>query len=99
VGFRPAIRRGSEIRPFLPYLTLGENVHVGKNAAFGNGWYWIEEQPDGRYRLKITLEHVIAGKQQGCEDTVTDQSKPDPGDLELAKEFEARLGACRNCSE
>lgn len=28
---------------FLSYLKLGEYLHVGKNAVFGNGWYRIEE--------------------------------------------------------
>jgi hypothetical protein len=32
-----------DLAPFFPYLKLGEYVHVGKNAVFGNGWYQIAE--------------------------------------------------------
>ena len=27
-----------ELRPYLPLLVLGQYLHVGKGAAFGNGW-------------------------------------------------------------
>lgn len=32
----------SDLGPFLPLLLLGEYIHVGKNAAFGNGWYKLQ---------------------------------------------------------
>lgn len=32
-----------ELAPFLPYLRLGEYLHVGKNAVFGNGRFQIAE--------------------------------------------------------
>jgi len=31
---------------FLPWLTLGELVHVGKHAAWGNGWMEVEKAND-----------------------------------------------------
>lgn len=42
-GFIGEIMFAGELAPFLPYLKLGEYVHVGKNAVFGNGWYQITE--------------------------------------------------------
>jgi hypothetical protein len=38
-GFAGEVTFAGELAPFLPYLKLGEYVHVGKNAVFGNGWY------------------------------------------------------------
>jgi hypothetical protein len=40
-GFVGEVSFEGELAPFIPYLTLGEYVHVGKNAVFGNGWYRI----------------------------------------------------------
>jgi hypothetical protein len=42
-GFVGEVTYRGELAPFLPLLVLGEYVHVGKNAAFGNGWYRLEE--------------------------------------------------------
>jgi hypothetical protein len=42
-GFTGEVTFAGELAPFLPYLKLGEYVHVGKNAVFGNGWYEIVE--------------------------------------------------------
>lgn len=41
-GFVGEVTYRGELRPFLPLLLLGEYMHVGKNAAFGNGWYRLE---------------------------------------------------------
>jgi CRISPR-associated endoribonuclease Cas6 len=40
-GFVGRITFSGNLAPFLPLLRLGEYVHVGKNAVFGNGWFVI----------------------------------------------------------
>jgi hypothetical protein len=40
-GFVGEVTFEGELGTFLPYLKLGEYLHVGKNAVFGNGWYEI----------------------------------------------------------
>ncbi len=42
-GFVGEVSFEGDLAPFVPYLKLGEHVHVGKNAVFGNGWYQIVE--------------------------------------------------------
>ncbi len=42
-GFIGEILFEGDVAPFLPYLRLGEYLHVGKNAVFGNGWFQIAE--------------------------------------------------------
>lgn len=42
-GFVGEVSFEGELDPFVPYLKLGEYLHVGKNAVFGNGWYEITE--------------------------------------------------------
>jgi len=42
-GFVSEVTFEGELGMFLPYLKLGEYLHVGKNAVFGNGWYEIVE--------------------------------------------------------
>lgn len=42
-GFVGEVSFEGELEMFLPYLKLGEYLHVGKNAVFGNGWYEIVE--------------------------------------------------------
>lgn len=37
-GFVGSITVRGDVAPFLPLLRIGEYVHVGKNAVFGNGW-------------------------------------------------------------
>ncbi|MGE5058657.1 MAG: CRISPR system precrRNA processing endoribonuclease RAMP protein Cas6 [Betaproteobacteria bacterium] len=33
-----------ELAEFLPWLTLGELIHVGKHTAWGNGWMEVQTQ-------------------------------------------------------
>jgi CRISPR-associated endoribonuclease Cas6 len=42
-GFVGEVSFEGDLGMFLPYLKLGEYLHVGKNAVFGNGWYKIIE--------------------------------------------------------
>jgi hypothetical protein len=44
-GFAGRVSFRGELAPFLALLRLGEYVHVGKNAVFGNGWFVIEASP------------------------------------------------------
>jgi hypothetical protein len=41
-GFVGPVTFRGHLTPFLPLLRIGEFVHVGKNAVFGNGWFVIE---------------------------------------------------------
>jgi hypothetical protein len=40
-GFVGSLTVRGDLAPFLPLLRVGEYVHVGKNAVFGNGWFVI----------------------------------------------------------
>jgi hypothetical protein len=42
-GFIGEVTFEGDLEMFLPYLKLGEYLHVGKNAVFGNGWYEITD--------------------------------------------------------
>ena len=46
-GFVGEVTYRGDLEPFLPLLLLGEYIHVGKNAAFGNGWYRLERPGRG----------------------------------------------------
>jgi hypothetical protein len=41
-GFIGEITFEGDLTEFLPLMVLGEYVHVGEDAVFGNGWYRIE---------------------------------------------------------
>lgn len=41
-GFTGDITFGGNLKEFLPWIMLGEYVHVGEDAVFGNGWYRID---------------------------------------------------------
>ncbi|HQU73365.1 MAG TPA: CRISPR system precrRNA processing endoribonuclease RAMP protein Cas6, partial [Calditrichia bacterium] len=40
-GFTGSITYQGNLAPFLPWLQVGELIHVGKGAVFGMGWYRI----------------------------------------------------------
>jgi len=40
-GWMGRVRYEGEIRDFWPFLWLGQYVHVGKAAVFGQGWYRV----------------------------------------------------------
>lgn len=40
-GFIGKITFEGDLKEFLPLLLLGEYIHVGEDAVFGNGWYRI----------------------------------------------------------
>jgi len=41
-GFVGSLRVRGSLAPFLSLLRIGEYVHVGKNAVFGNGWFVVK---------------------------------------------------------
>jgi hypothetical protein len=47
-GFVGEVTYRGNLEPFLPLLRLGEYIHVGKNAPFGNGWYQIKIPSAGK---------------------------------------------------
>jgi hypothetical protein len=46
-GFVGSITFHGPLDSFLPWLRIGEYVHVGKNAVFGNGWFVIRDAVTG----------------------------------------------------
>jgi CRISPR-associated endoribonuclease Cas6 len=46
-GFVGSLTFAGGLGPFLPFLEMGRYVHVGKAAAFGQGWYRIEAVGNG----------------------------------------------------
>jgi hypothetical protein len=43
-GYTGSMAYEGNMAPFLPFLILGEYVHVGKAATFGQGWFRIERR-------------------------------------------------------
>ncbi len=43
-GFTGKITFEGDLSPFLPWLKIGEFLHVGKGAVFGMGGYWMEDK-------------------------------------------------------
>ena len=49
-GFLGKIRFEGDLTPFLPFIYLGEYLHIGHHTAFGFGQYRIEREQEGRER-------------------------------------------------
>ena len=47
-GFVGSIIFKGELGPFLPFLHLGEHIHIGKGTRFGLG-KWRVQESDGGY--------------------------------------------------
>jgi len=44
-GYVGSVTFQGDMAQFIPFLRMGEYVHVGKAAVFGQGWYQIEGLP------------------------------------------------------
>jgi CRISPR-associated endoribonuclease Cas6 len=55
-GFVGEVTYRGELEPFIPLLLLGEYIHVGKNAAFGNGWYKLQTSTAHPERSRVSGE-------------------------------------------
>jgi hypothetical protein len=42
-GYVGTVSYEGDLEPFWPFLRMGEYLHVGKAAVFGQGWYRIED--------------------------------------------------------
>lgn len=40
-GFTGEVKYRGELESYLPFLLLGEHIHIGKGVTFGMGWYRI----------------------------------------------------------
>lgn len=47
-GFTGQVTYSGNIGPFLPWLKLGEYLHVGKGVVFGLGWYRVVERENAK---------------------------------------------------
>ncbi len=65
-GFVGEITFEGEMGPFLPYLKLGEAVHVGKGATFGMGRYEI----DAKQSRKLLTNQIVTRDSVSVQDNV-----------------------------
>jgi hypothetical protein len=43
-GYVGSVAFEGALAPFMPILRMGQYVHVGKAAVFGQGWYVVERR-------------------------------------------------------
>ena len=55
-GFVGEVQYRGAVAPFLPWLRLGELLHVGDDTSFGAGWFHVLDGDVGRFNRAVWLD-------------------------------------------